>query len=139
MPLNPDVRWKQRFQSFDRGLILLRQAVEGGIAALNQLEREGTIQRFEYCLELAWKTARDYLEFSGIAIHPVSPRQVVKEAFAAGMVADGQVWIDMLDHRNLLAHTYDCAVFEKAIEALIARYLPAIEDLHEFFVVQSIE
>ena len=131
----PDVRWKQRFHSFERGLILLREALARGPAALNQLEREGTIQRFEFCLELAWKTAKDYLEYSGVVIQPVAPRQVIKEAFAAGVVSEGQVWVDMLTHRNLLSHTYDCDVFEQAIEALVARYLPALESLHAFFTL----
>lgn len=137
--MREDLRWKQRLQSFDRGFVLLRDALSNGTAALNALEREGTIQRFEYCLELAWKTAKDYLEHNGVVISPVTPRQVVKEAFAARMIADGQVWIDMLNHRNLLAHTYDSAVFDEAIEALFTRYLPAIEDLHEFFQERSSE
>src|SRR3954470_16019794 len=136
--MTADVRWKQRFQSFDRALVLLREAMERGPQALNQLEKEGTIQRFEYSLELAWKTTKDFLEDSGLVIDPVTPREVLKQAFAAKIIADGQVWIDMLNHRNLLAHTYDFAVFEQAVEALVARYLPAIEDLHEFFVVQSL-
>ena len=124
--MDPDIRWKQRFQSFDRGLVLLREALENGIAELNPLEREGVIQRFEYCFELAWKTTKDYLEFGGIVLSEVSPRKVLKEALAAGILADGQVWIDMLTHRNLLSHTYDFAVFEKAVEALVARCHPAI-------------
>jgi hypothetical protein len=40
----------------------------------------------------------------------------------------------MLDHRNLLSHTYDVAVFEKAVEAIHARYLPAMEALNNFFL-----
>jgi nucleotidyltransferase substrate binding protein (TIGR01987 family) len=139
MPLNPDIRWKQRFQSFDRALVLLREALEEGPSALNQLEKEGTIQRFEYCLELAWKTVKDFLEDGGLVIDPITPREVLKAAFAAKVIGEGQVWIDMLNHRNLLSHTYDCAVFEKAVEALAARYLPAMEDLHEFFVTRSLE
>jgi nucleotidyltransferase substrate binding protein (TIGR01987 family) len=139
MSLEPDVRWQQRFQSFERALLLLREALERGPAALNQLEREGTIQRFEYCLELAWKTAKDYLEFSGLVIQPSAPRQVVKEAFGAGMLSDGQVWVDMLNHRNLLSHTYDAAVFDEAIEALVARYQPALEELHAFLVLHRTE
>ena len=138
MSLNPDVRWKQRFQSFDRGLLLLREPVDRGASALNQLEKEGTIQRFEYCLELAWKTMKDYLEYNGVTILPATPRQVIKEAFAAGVIADGQVWVDMLDHRNLLSHTYDVAVFERAVEALVARYLSALEEVHAFFVQQNV-
>jgi nucleotidyltransferase substrate binding protein (TIGR01987 family) len=139
MPSNSDIRWKQRFQSFDRGLILLREALEEGIGELNQLEKEGVIQRFEYCFELAWKTVKDYLEYSGIVIREPSPRRVIKEAFAAGIIADGQVWIAMLDHRNLLSHTYDLAVFEQAAEALAARYALAIESLHAFFITQMAE
>jgi nucleotidyltransferase substrate binding protein (TIGR01987 family) len=137
MAANPDIRWKQRFQSFDRALALLREAVEHGPASLNQLEKEGAIQRFEYTLELAWKAAKDFLEESGVVLDPVTPREVIKQAFAAKVLNDGQVWIDMLNHRNLLSHTYDITVFEKAVEALVARYLPAIEELHEYFLAQS--
>jgi len=42
-----------------------------------------------------------YLEHSGVAISPATPRQVIKEAFVAKIITDGQVWIDMLNHRNL--------------------------------------
>jgi nucleotidyltransferase substrate binding protein (TIGR01987 family) len=137
MPSNPDIRWKQRFQNFERAYELLREALQHGPSALSALEKEGVIQRFEYSLELAWKTLKDYLEESGRIISPVTPRQVTKEAFAAKIVSDGQVWIDMLDHRNLLSHTYDFSVFEKAVEDIAARYLPAMKSLHEFFVSQN--
>ena len=139
MPTNPDIRWKQRFQNFDHGFALLRQALERGPSALNQLEKEGVIQRFEYCFELAWKTVKDYLEEGGLVISPVTPRQVLKDAFAAKVISDGQVWIEMLDHRNLLSHTYDCVVFEKAVDALAARYLPALLELHGYFSAKSSE
>ena len=139
MPTDPDVRWKQRFQSFDRALALLREAMQQGPSALNQLEQEGAIQRFEYTLELAWKTAKDFLENSGVVIDPVTPREAIKQAFAAKVIADGQVWIDMLNHRNLLSHTYNCAVFGEAVVALANRYLPAMERLHGYFASRQNE
>ena len=137
--MNPDIRWKQRFQNFDRAFILLRQAMLNGPAALNPLEKEGVVQRFEYSFELAWKTVKDFLEEGGIVFATVTPRQVLKDGFAAKIIADGQVWIDMLDHRNLLSHTYNAASFEKAVEAIHARYLPAMERLHEFFLKESLK
>lgn len=97
------------------------------------------IQRFELAFELAWKTLKDYLEEDGLVISPLTPRQVIKEAFAAKVIADGQVWINMLDNRNLLSHTYDCSVFEQAAEAIATHYLPAMENLHGFFVTKSSE
>ncbi len=126
-----DVRWQQRFESFDRALTLLSAALQAGPAALNQLEKEGAVQRFEYTLELAGKTVKDYLEESGFVFAAVTPRQVIKDAFAAKVLADGQVWIDMIDHRSLLSYTYDPANFEEAVEAIAARYLPAFRGLRE--------
>lgn len=139
MKPNSDIRWKQRFQNFDRAFVLLRDAMENGPTALNQLEKEGVIQRFEYCFELAWKCVKDYLEESGFVFATITPRQVLKDAFAAKILADGQVWIDMLNHRNLLSHTYNLASFEKAVEAIHTRYLAAIEQLHDYLQQESIK
>jgi len=127
--MNQDVRWEQRFQNFDRAAILLREPVERDIATLSALEKDGTIHRFELVVELAWKTLKDYLEYEGQIIQPVTPRNVIKEAFAAGILRDGQVWIDMLDHRNLLSHTYDASTFEQAFLAIRDRYSTAVENL----------
>ena len=136
---NADIRWKQRFQNFDRAFVLLRDAMENGPDALNQLEKEGVIQRFEYCFELAWKTIKDYLEAGGYVFAIVTPRQVLKDAYGAKILDDGQVWIDMLDHRNLLSHTYSLVIFEQAVEAIHTRYLAGIEQLHDFMHTQAMQ
>lgn len=131
MNRTPDIRWQQRFDNFDRALGLLREALANGPAALNQLEKEGVVQRFEYTLELAWKTIKDYLEESGVVLTAVTPRQVIKDAFAARILTDGQAWIDMVDHRNLLSHTYDPANFEDAVDAIHGRYLTAFRQVRD--------
>jgi nucleotidyltransferase substrate binding protein (TIGR01987 family) len=135
--MSEDIRWKQRFQNFDRVFLLLREALAEQ-RPLSLLEKEGVIQRFEYSYELAWKTLKDYLESGGLVIAPLTPRQVIKEAFGAKVIADGQVWIAMLDHRNLLAHTYDSSVFEQAVEAIADRYLPAMAALHATFLAAHV-
>ena len=132
--MDPDTRWKQRFQNFDRAVVLLREPFARGVKQLSLLEKEGVVQRFEFTLELAWKTLKDYLEHAGVVIAPLTPRNVIKEAFAAKILPDAQVWIDMLDHRNLLSHTYDEKAFNAAVDALANRYLAAIERLHEWFL-----
>ena len=132
MSENPDIRWKQRFQNFDRSYALLRSALENGPEALNALEKEGAVQRFEYCFESAWKTVKDYLEASGFVFATVTPRQVLKDAFAAKILKECPVWMDMLDHRNLLSHTYDSTHFNMAVDAIHRRYLNALAELHQF-------
>ncbi|MFI5201713.1 MAG: nucleotidyltransferase substrate binding protein [Candidatus Kapaibacterium sp.] len=130
--MNPDTRWKQRFQNYSRALKLLREAIADR-ENLSELEKEGTVQRFEFTLELAWKTLKDYLEESGVIVTPITPMSVIKEAFAAEIIRDGPLWIDMLKTRNEMSHTYEEAAFEEAVQKIADRYLKGLEELYEFF------
>ena len=79
---------------------------------LNKFEVQGLIQCFEYTFELAWKTMKDYLEQEGFSVK--SPRSAIQTAFQVQLIIDGHTWIDALEKRNLMAHTYD---EKKATEA----------------------
>jgi nucleotidyltransferase substrate binding protein (TIGR01987 family) len=132
-----DIRWQQRFHNFDRAFVLLRSAMEDRpISQYNPLEQEGIIQRFEYAYELAWKTMKDYLEANGVIITPVTAREVIKQAFSAKLIVDGQLWIDMMLHRNQLAHTYDFNTFRKVLEVVQSRYFPAMAELHQWLMTE---
>ena len=137
--MSSDIRWKQRFDNFDRAFVLLREVYERELDSLSRLEKEGAIQRFEAAFELAWKTINDYLEESGVVVNPVTPRNVIKEAFTARLLDDADVLIDMMLHRNLLSHAYDIKVFEVVLEALAERYFPAFDRLHEWFLLKRLE
>ena len=133
-----DIRWQQRFQNFDKAFILLRDAIrQQPLEDFSDLEQEGIIQRFEYSYELAWKVLKDYLQNEGVIINPVTPRNVIKEAFAVQILSDGQVWIDMMLHRNLLSHTYDFSKFKEVLIATRDRYLDAFQELHEWFLSRT--
>jgi nucleotidyltransferase substrate binding protein (TIGR01987 family) len=136
-PAQPDIRWQQRFQNFDRAFKLFQSALqERPLDAYSALEQEGIIQRFEYAYELAWKTMKDYLQASGVVISPVTPREVIKQAYAANLLTDGQVWVDMMLHRNQLSHTYDFSKFRQVLEAAMDRYGPAMQALHTWLAAQ---
>lgn|SRR5688572_27951021 len=131
-----DVRWRQRFENYGRAVSLLRSALERGPDVLNDLEKEGAVQRFEYTVELAWKVLKDFLVYSGAQLASVTPKSVVKLAFASRLIEDGQLWIDMLDHRNALSHKYDPTLLGPGLEAIRARYLPALEALRRYLEAQ---
>ena len=87
-------------------------------------------------LQLAVQGKKDYLEEGGLVINPITPRNVIKEAFVARLLEDAQLWIDMMLHRNLLSHTYDLKVFEVVLQAVAQRYFPALARLHGFFMMR---
>ncbi len=132
-----DIRWKQRLENFERAVRLLREPLDRGVVTLSTLEQEGTVQRFEVALELGWKTLKDYLEAQGVEIAPVTPRSVVKTAFTSRVLPDGQIWIDMLDHRNLLSHTYDEATFERAVRAISEKYFPVLDSCCQWLLKEA--
>jgi nucleotidyltransferase substrate binding protein (TIGR01987 family) len=130
--MNNDIRWVQRFNNFNNAFLLLQSALQDRpLDTLSDLEQEGIIQRFEYTYELAWKTMKDYMEENGIILDEITPRAVIKSAFAANLIQDGQVWIDMMIHRNLLSHTYDIKIFKIVLIAVTTLYFPAINELHD--------
>jgi nucleotidyltransferase substrate binding protein (TIGR01987 family) len=61
-----------------------------------------------------------------------SPRPVFKEAFTADIVKDGQVFIDMLDARNLMSHKYDEETFNTVFLQIKKSFEPALQTLCEF-------
>ena len=129
--MNEEIRWRYRFRNFSRAYSLLSEALERAIEDLNQLEREGVVQRFEYTFELAWKTLKDHLECSGVILNPVTPRNVFQEAASAGLVMDGQVWEEMIKDRNKMSHRFDCDLFEEVLANVRGNYLPAFGELYQ--------
>jgi len=117
---------RESLDHLERALARLGEAVQ--VDESNALVVDGTIQRFEFGLELLWKTLKRMLEFEGI--HGIgSPRSIMKEAYAQGWLEDESVWLDMLDDRNKTSHTYDEESARK-IYMNIKLYYPAMCTLH---------
>ncbi len=104
-----------------------------GADKLSLLEKEGALQRFEFTFELAWKVMKDYLEEGGVVISPLTPKNVIKQAFISRIIENGQVWIDMLLSRNLMSHTYDSIKFEVIAKDVEIKYLVELKNLENFF------
>lgn len=134
---NQDIRWKQRFSNFSRALLLLREAMEQDLASLKQLEKEGIIQRFEYTFELAWKVLKDKMEFDGIVLDQISPKAVVRQAFASKYINDPDTWLRMIGDRNLMSHTYDFVKFEAVIQSIADAYLPMLDEWYFSLLMEA--
>lgn len=124
-------RWIFRFDNFKRAFNLLREAIDiSSEREMTQLEKEGIIQRFEYTWELAWKVLKDYLEHSGILLDTITPSSVIKAAFAAKIINEGEIWMQALDARNKMSHTYNLKAFESIIVDIKKHYLDMMENMY---------
>lgn len=96
----------EKYAYFTDAVARLREALDDYSKMPLDSIRDGVIQRFEFCTELAWKTMREYLIDQGYT-ELNSPKAVVKQAFAFGMIQDQAAWIALLNDRNLTSHVYD--------------------------------
>lgn len=121
------IRWRQRFVNFEKAYQKLREPIMD-FEKLNRLEKEGLIQRFEYTFELAWKTLKDYLESQEVIVK--FPREVIKTAFYYELIKNGETWMDMLEKRNILAHTYDEERFNLVLTKIKDEYFKEISQVY---------
>ncbi|EAA25774.1 nucleotidyltransferase substrate binding protein [Rickettsia sibirica] len=88
---------------------------------------DATIQRFEFTFELAWKFLKEYFSQKGTFLH--YPKEVIKEAFVAGIINDESLWIYMLtDRSNMISYTYDKKLADE-IYNRIRTYVPELKKL----------
>ncbi len=129
--MSADIRWKQRFDNFERALhqLTLAMALKAQ-RPLSDLEQQGLIQGFEFTHELAWNVLKDYLEMEGIQ-GLVGSRSTVREAFKRGLVVDGEVWMDMIEKRNLSTESYDQTIANDLTVSIAERYYPAFCELQQ--------
>lgn len=128
-----DIRWKQRHANYLKALKTLKAAVAlARERPLSELEQQGLIQSYEYTHELAWKLLKDYLEaqgFSGL----VGSKNATREAFKNGLITEGEIWMEMIDDRNLTSHTYDKDTADSIVANILNKYAAAFLALETTF------
>lgn len=133
-------RWQYRFENYRRAYGLLRDAIElSKERSLTDLEREGVIQRFEITWELSWKLMKDLLSADGVVLETVTPRSVLRAAYQAQIIREGEIWMKALDARNRMSHTYDASTAERDVAEIAREYLRLFGSLHDAVLSRASE
>lgn len=142
---NEDIRWIQRFQNFKSAFRKLEEAVIRvqelsntpnhfhrlhDDAFLEAAIKESIIQRFEFTHELAWKVLKDFLYAVG-GIQCMGSKDSTKAAFAAGLIEEGGIWMEMINSRNLSSHTYNEETANDIFLAIVQQYYPALKRMKD--------
>ena len=126
-----DVRWKQRFEHYEKAYVSLLKSDEALKSEPdNEFIKDSLIQRYEYTIELAWKTMKDYLEEQGF-IDVSSPKKVVRKAFAEGLIQDASAWMAALNGRNMTSHAYDETKANEIVKDISKQYILIFRDLYD--------
>ena len=123
----PSDKYNRNLKSLEKALLQLSDALE---QSESPIVRDACLQRFEFSYELLWKTLKIFLEEIH-GVRAVSPRQVFKEAFALSIIDEELTFVEMIESRNTLSHTYNeeqamkiyvkCADYLKAMKSVLAQ------------------
>ena len=111
---------EMKHEDYHRALERLQSALRKEPDA-DDMYLDATIQRFEFCFELAWKLMKCVLDYEGIEVS--SPRSSIREGWKQGMVADAENWLDMQEKRNLSSHTYNQATALEVYKLIKEKYV----------------
>lgn len=138
-----DIRWEQRFSNYNKALTKLEESVKyikhnflddedksdtkdlGHV--VDELIKEGLIQRFEYTHELAWNVMKDYAFFQGNSTVGGS-RDATRESFKLQIINNPETWMDMIQSRNKTSHTYNEETANEIFGKIINEYFPLFLD-----------
>lgn len=115
-------------EEFEKALSTLIEALDFADHVKNNLSqfkiaRDACIQRFEYCIELAWKTSMKAL---GSQVKFAKP--AVREMARADLIDSAEVWLDFIEARNNSSHSYDEDVARNVYSQILA-FRPEAEQL----------
>jgi nucleotidyltransferase substrate binding protein (TIGR01987 family) len=122
-------RFAERNSQLQNALKRLREAVT---QPESDLVRDAVIQRFKFTFELVWKSLKLYLERQGLDCG--GPRSTFKKAFTEGLIDspdDADVWILMLEDRNLTSHAYDEALATRIYQHVVQDYVALLGQMSD--------
>ncbi|NLB64368.1 MAG: nucleotidyltransferase [Fibrobacter sp.] len=131
--MNYELRWKQRFQSFRKAFDVLKRTLQRvSVAPQDDILQMALVQAFEFNYELSWNLLKDYLASEGYS-DAKSPKQVIRTAFQAGLIASAEPWLQVVEKRNLASHSYNEKVLAETVAFIQTEFFPLVEQLNHDF------
>lgn len=121
-------KFNEKLSKFSDALNRLEESLEDYELYTVSSVRDGVIQRFEFCTELAWKSTREYLLEQGYT-DINSPKSVMKLAYSDSLIDEETGWIELLNARNQTSHIYDDNTASDIFEKIKAEYIELFKKL----------
>ena len=94
---------KKLLEPFEQSLASLKEIFVP--VANSEILRDAIILRFQYSIEMSWKVAKKIIEEQGLEAD--SPKNVMRVLAKMNMIESAEPWIDFINARNLIVHTYN--------------------------------
>jgi len=112
-----------QYNDLEKALKKLSEALKQPETELN---RDATIQRFEFTFEMSWKVMQSIAKTNKPKLYGV--KAIIREAAALELINNPEAWLNFLEDRNLTVHTYK-EELARQIYANIKKFPQFVEQL----------
>jgi nucleotidyltransferase substrate binding protein (TIGR01987 family) len=116
--------WRDYFNTLGEAIKRLEEVVHHKDIDKNDYIQDAVIQRFEFVMEMFWRTLKKVLSYE--KIESITPRDTLSKAFQFQLIDDEAIWLKMLDDRNRTSHIYSQTESKEIFEN-IKTYLPIFQ------------
>lgn len=95
----------------------------------NPYKTDTIIKRFEFSIELMWKTLKRMMELDG-QFTTGSPKEILKQAYKINWIQDEDKWLRLLECRNMTTHIYDEELAENIAHEIIINF-PLLQETYQ--------
>jgi nucleotidyltransferase substrate binding protein (TIGR01987 family) len=121
---------QQSFKKMEKLIISIDDGANDDFKTIKILEENGLIQRFEFTIEIAWKTLRDFLVAQGYQAE-TSPKEVFRFAAKENIINSAEPFFNCLETRNQLSHDYSQSKFEASVKHIREDLFPHLKSLRD--------
>ncbi len=119
----------KKYDNFSKALKNLKECLKVE-EPYSVVEQTGIVGLFQICFEQSWKLMKEVLENHGrFAVRTGSPREIIKIAYQCDMIKNQKAWLEILESRNILAHTYSDEQSLNVIKSIKSDYISVFEEL----------
>lgn len=126
------MNWQDRFKSFVQAFSRLENAIFDYGEKEEEYFKESIIKRFEFTHELAWNVIKDYLKEKG-ETELYGSKNITRRAVTVGILDNGDIWMDMIETRNISVHAYRNLLLEEEFYDIRDVYYPLLKDFYVEF------
>ncbi len=124
--------YMKKYENFIKSLANLHKIYQVEVDPDDTIRMVGMTGLFTICFEQSWRAMKEYLAEEGWQeAESGSPRQIIKTAFEAGLITDGEGWLQAMRSRNLQTHTYNEEVALAVIKDTKEIFIPLFDDLEK--------
>ena len=119
----------KKYDNFSKALKNLKECLKVE-EPYSVVEQTGIVGLFQICFEQSWKLMKEVLENHGrFAVRTGSLREIIKIAYQCDMIKNQKAWLEILESRNILAHTYSDEQSLNVIKSIKSDYISVFEEL----------